>query len=77
VPVGGTPPYPDDVTLTGLDRAAGSPPGPVTDDLLDAAVAAGASETSDLDWKEELPPAKGLPQTDFPKDVAGPTAAGV
>ncbi|WP_234347628.1 AlbA family DNA-binding domain-containing protein, partial [Streptomyces specialis] len=42
----------------------------MTDELLDAAVAAGVMETNDLDWKGELPPAKGLPQTDFPKDVA-------
>lgn len=64
------------MTFTALHRAVGSPPGPVTDDLLDAAVAAGASETSDLDWKEELPPAKGLSQTDFPKDVAAMANSG-
>ncbi|MFC5679104.1 helix-turn-helix domain-containing protein [Aeromicrobium endophyticum] len=28
------------------------------------------AETNDLDWKSDLPPAKGLSQTDFPKDVA-------
>lgn len=42
----------------------------MADNLLDAAVAAGAVETSDLDWKSELPPAKGLVKTDFPKYVA-------
>ncbi|ACZ22389.1 predicted transcriptional regulator with HTH domain protein [Sanguibacter keddieii DSM 10542] len=33
-------------------------------------------ETNDLDWKSELPPAKGLPQTDFPKDVAAMANSG-
>lgn len=42
----------------------------MTDEILDAAVAAGLSETDDLDWKSELPPMKGLSQTDFPKDIA-------
>ena len=42
----------------------------MTSELLDAAVTAGVVETDDLDWKSDLPPAKGLPQTDFPKDVA-------
>lgn len=64
------------MSFTALHRAVGAPPGPVTDELLDAAVAAGAAETSDLDWKAELPPAKGLPQTDFPKDVAAMANSG-
>ncbi|MGX5186174.1 AlbA family DNA-binding domain-containing protein [Streptomyces avermitilis] len=34
------------------------------------------TETSDLDWKTELPPAKGLSQTDFPKDVAAMANSG-
>jgi hypothetical protein len=45
----------------------GSPPGPVTDELIDEAVAAGLAETDDLDWKSELatwsaiaPPVLGL-----------------
>lgn len=33
-------------------------------------------ETNDLDWKSELPPAKGLTQTDFPKDVAAMANSG-
>jgi hypothetical protein len=44
--------------------------GPLTDELLDAAVGASVVEASDLDWKSALPPAKGLPQTGFPNDVA-------
>lgn len=39
--------------------------------MLDAAVASRLVEMDDLDWKSELPPARGLPQTDFPKDVGG------
>jgi Putative DNA-binding domain len=56
--------------FTGLHRALGVGPSPLTDELLDAAVAAGVVEANDLDWKSALPPAKGLPQSDFPKDVA-------
>lgn len=62
--------------FTALHRAAGATPGQLTDDILDAAVAAGAVEATDLDWKSELPPAKGLPQTDFPKDVAAMANSG-
>lgn len=62
--------------FTALHRAVGASPGPLTDALLDEAVAAGAAETSDLDWKSELPPAKGLSQTDFPKDVAAMANSG-
>lgn len=64
------------MTFTALHRALGVAPGPLTDDLLDAAVAAGVAEASDLDWKSELPPKKGLPQTDFPKDVAAMANSG-
>lgn len=64
------------MTFTALHRALGLPPSPLTDELLDAAVAAGVTEASDLDWKSELPPAKGLPQTDFPKDVAAMANSG-
>lgn len=64
------------MNFTALHRYVGAEPGPLTDELLDAAVAAGALEASDLDWKSELPPAKGLPQTDFPKDVAAMANSG-
>jgi hypothetical protein len=64
------------MTFTAIHRALGVAPGPLTDELLDAAVAAGVVETYDLDWKSELPPAKGLPQTDFPKDVAAMANSG-
>lgn len=64
------------MAFTALHRALGVGPGPLTDELLDAAVAAGVVETNDLDWKGDLPPAKGLPQTDFPKDVAAMANSG-
>lgn len=56
--------------FTALHRLLGRGPGPIDDELIEAAVAAALLETDDLDWKAELPPQKGLPQTDFPKDVA-------
>jgi hypothetical protein len=64
------------MSFTALHRSLGFRPGPLTDELLDAAVAAGVTETHDLDWKSELPPSKGLPQTDFPKDVAAMANSG-
>ncbi|WP_441996123.1 AlbA family DNA-binding domain-containing protein [Paenarthrobacter sp. TAF1] len=56
--------------FTSIHRAVGAAPAPLTDDLLDSAVAAGAGETHDLDWKSQLPQMKALPQSEFPKDVA-------
>lgn len=56
--------------FTALHQYLGKNPGPVSDDLLDEAVVAGLSETSDLDWKRELPPAKNAGSSEFPKDVA-------
>ncbi|MFJ8657424.1 helix-turn-helix domain-containing protein [Streptomyces rochei] len=64
------------MSFTALHRALGLAPGRLTDAVLDAAVAAGVAETDDLDWKKELPPARGLPQTDFPKDVAAMANSG-
>jgi hypothetical protein len=56
--------------FTALHRLLGRPPGPLTDEMIDEAVSQGVAETDDLDWKSSLPPASGLPQTDFPKDIA-------
>lgn len=69
-------PYADLMVFTAIHRALGVAPGPLTSDLLDAAVAAGVAETDDLDWKSELPPAKGASSTDFPKDVAAMANSG-
>lgn len=62
--------------FTPLHRALGLSPCPLTDELLEAAVAAGVTETDDLDWKSELPPIKNLSQTDVPKDIAAMANAG-
>jgi hypothetical protein len=62
--------------FTALHKHLGHAPGPITDELLDAAVAAQLEETDDLDWKSKLPPAKGLAGTDFPKDVAAMANSG-
>ena len=56
--------------FTSLHRLLGRDPEPITDDLLDAAVAAKLRETDDLDWKDRLPPQRGMTETDYPKDVA-------
>jgi hypothetical protein len=62
--------------FTSLHRAIGAGPQPLTNELLEEAVTAGAVEMHDLDWKSQLPPVKGLPQTDFPKDVAAMANSG-
>lgn len=64
------------MAFTPLHRMLGRQPSPLTDEILSAAVAAGVVETDDLDWKKEVPPAKGLPQTDFPKDIAAMANSG-
>lgn len=58
------------VNITALHRAAGEGPGPITDELLDAAITAGATESDDLDWKQALPRDRDLKDSDFTKDVA-------
>lgn len=64
------------MTFTALHRALGLEPGPITDHLLDSAVAAHVAESHDLDWKSKLPPAKNLLDSDFPKDVAAMANSG-
>ena len=64
------------MSFTELHRALGVAPGPIGDELLSQAVAAGVAETNDLDWKSELPPAKGISQSEFPKDVAAMANSG-
>jgi hypothetical protein len=62
--------------FSALHRALGVPPGPLTDQMLDDAIAVGLNESDDLDWKASPPPASGLANTDFPKDVAAFANAG-
>lgn len=64
------------MAFTPLHQAVGAPPGPIDNDLLNAAIADGIAETDGLDWKSELPPEKGLSQTDFPKDIAAMANSG-
>ncbi|MBF4459390.1 ATP-binding protein [Pseudoclavibacter sp. VKM Ac-2867] len=58
------------MTFTAIHRALGLPPGPLTDEMIEGAVAEGVAEATDLDWKKELIPETHLPKSDFPKDVA-------
>ncbi|RHW23715.1 ATP-binding protein [Nocardioides immobilis] len=62
--------------FTGLHRALGAQPSPLTSELIDEAVRAGLKESDNLDWKSDLPPAKDIAKTDFPKDVAAMANAG-
>ena len=62
--------------FTALHRSLGLPPGPVTDEMIDAVVDARFAETTDLDWKSELPPPKSLSRSDFPKDIAAMANSG-
>lgn len=64
------------MAFTPLHRILGRQPSPLTDEILSAAVQASIAEADDLDWKKALPPAKGLPQTDFPKDIAAMANSG-
>jgi Putative DNA-binding domain len=64
------------VVFTPLHRSLGLPPSELTDAILEAAVAAGVMETDDLDWKSELPPVRGILQTDVPKDIAAMANSG-
>lgn len=62
--------------FTSLHRHLGEPPGPITEAMLDDAVTRRLPETTDLDWKSELPDRSGLVQSDFPKDVAAMANSG-
>jgi hypothetical protein len=62
--------------FTALHRLLGLSPGPLTNDMIDDAVAQSIAETDDLDWKSKLPPTKGLSETDFPKDIAAMANSG-
>jgi Putative DNA-binding domain len=62
--------------FTPLHRLLGRQPGPLTDDMLDAAIEQGIRETDDLDWKSGLPKAKDLSQSDVVKDIAAMANSG-
>lgn len=64
------------MTFTSIHHYLGDPPGPLTDDMIDRAIAQGLREADDLDWKSELPPLGAIPNSDFPKDVAAMANSG-
>ena len=64
------------VDFTSLHRLLGRGPSPLTDEMIDEAVAQGIAETDDLDWKASLPPTKRLNESDFPKDIAAMANSG-
>lgn len=64
------------MTFTALHRYLGDPPGALTNEMIDRAIAQGLRETDDLDWKSELPPLGAIPNSDFPKDVAAMANSG-
>ncbi|NQX33299.1 helix-turn-helix domain-containing protein [Herbiconiux sp. VKM Ac-2851] len=55
---------------TPLHRLLGEFPGPLTDHMIDAAVANGLQESDLLDWKGSLPPQKEFRESDIVKDIA-------
>ncbi|MDT5154691.1 MAG: hypothetical protein QOI01_6424, partial [Mycobacterium sp.] len=44
--------------------------------MVDDAIREGVAETDDLDWKSKAPPAKGITETDYPKDIAAMANSG-
>jgi Schlafen, AlbA_2 len=62
--------------FTPLHRLLGRVPAPLSDEMIDEAVGQGIAETDDLDWKSKLPPAKGMAETDYPKDIAAMANSG-
>jgi len=53
--------------FTPVHRLLGLAPEPLSDEMMDEAIARGIAETDDLDWKSKPPPAKGMAETDYPK----------
>ena len=55
---------------TPLHRALGERPGPLTDQMIDDAIAQGITENDELDWKTALPPEKEFRDSGIVKDIA-------
>ena len=55
---------------TPLHRALGENPGPLTDQMIDDAVASSTEEGDELDWKKALPSEKEFRNSDIVKDIA-------
>lgn len=64
------------MAFTALHRMLGLAPGPITDQMIDDAVAQKLAETDDLDFKSALPATGGLNATDYPKDIAAMANSG-
>jgi hypothetical protein len=62
--------------FTPIHRLLGLAPRPLSDQMIDEAISLGIAESDDLDWKSKLPPARGLAETDDPKDVAAMANSG-
>lgn len=61
---------------TPLHRALGERPGPLTDQMIDDAVAQGIAEGDELDWKRQLPPEKEFRNSGVVSDIAAFANAG-
>ena len=61
---------------TPLHRLLGEPAGPLTNAMIDAAVAQGIPESDELDWKAVLPAQREFKQSDYIKDIAAFANAG-
>jgi Putative DNA-binding domain len=62
--------------FTPVHRLLGLAPEPLSDEMMDEAIARGIAETDDLDWKSKPPPAKGMTKTDYPKGIAAMANSG-
>lgn len=62
--------YDERVLRTPLHQLLGVDPGPLTEQMIDAAIAQGLVESDRLDWKRRLPPERGFKTSDIIKDIA-------
>ncbi|WP_231975962.1 ATP-binding protein [Mycobacterium sp. E2462] len=62
--------------FTPLHRLLGRAPAPLSDLMIEDAISQGIAETDDLDWKSRLLPARGMGETDYPKDIAAMANSG-
>jgi hypothetical protein len=62
--------------FTALHRALGRQPGPLSNELLEDAVALAVAEADDLDWKDRAPAQRDLAQSDTVKDIAAMANSG-
>lgn len=70
------PPYAGRMLHTQLHLALGEPPGPITDQMIDSAVAQSIEENGGIDWKKSLPSERAFRDSDIVKDIAAFANAG-